>query len=1444
MGDQTINPDDNELSVEELAHLQRYLPASLLEAMVEQRTELPTRLRSQVITHLSSLLEATTTHLPESLVKQVKEHQTVGQAGGRFVQGTLLFADISGFTAMSEKLSQIGREGAEEVTAVVNRHFAVMLGILRDYKGELIRFGGDALLGMFEEGHGRYNSATQAIQAAMKMQAAMDQFAETKTSQGVFPLQMSVGVHMGRFFAAQLGTAEAMEYALFGADVNATAAIESAANAGQVLCDQGTYDAIDSELLCTAVPVSGQNDYCAIEYIDLPPLPRPDVPMETHFPLSPTLARLRRVVKQLDLLTPYMPIGLLSRLASDPSAPSLKGEHRLVANLFANVDGLGEIADTLGPGCEETIVAALNLYFTHMSQALRPYGGVVNKIDLYDHGDKLMVIFGAPVAHEDDAERAVRAAIAMQAAFVEVAALLPGQFGLPALHLQQRIGISYGYVFAGYVGSYWRHEYTVMGDQVNLAARLMSAAMPGSVIVSEQVQRRVQTAVQLEPRGAVNLKGKSQPVALFAATGLKRIPEQVRGLKGMQSPLVGRKAEWAHLVQDVEALRQGHGRIISIIGDAGVGKSRLVRDWQKMVGESEADAHRMPVRWVMGRCLSYTESVSYTPFQEILHQLLQLSTDENPDLARQHIRQTMGEWMPLDEADASLPYIANFLSIPLDEVTRERIRYLDGEALQQRTFVALRGLIAAMAVARPLLILIDDLHWMDRASLDLLEYLMPLTGQVPLMFVWLFRPEREKGCWELRRKAAKEMVEDDRYREIGLYGLNTAETQQMLLNLAPVQQWPPGVADLILNRVEGNPLYLEEVIRSLMNDGLLVKEADSDVPDGRWHFSETITSITVPDTLEGVLLARLDRLEELCRWTVQVASVVGRSFPFDVLSHTATAVTDRSVNDYLTELQLVEIIREAQRNPELVYAFIHTLMQEVSYSTLAASARREYHRQIARYLEDGRTQGWGRTESLPALIAHHAYEGEDWPRALKYQMQAGQQAQALFANQAALDHFRKALDAAEHLPNSETVKDRLPIHLTLAQLNIDTGEYDEAAVNLVQSEQLANDLGDEVALLSICRWYTRLYELRGDYAKATEWIEKGLSFASQSQSAENAQIRLLAGLIYIRQGNYDAALEQCQTVLTIAEQLGEVTVLARAYSLLGITFLRSDSSRAIENFQKAFALYQQAGHIQGQATSHNLIANACFNLGRWLEAEFHYLQAHHMFDQIGDKYNLAMADNNLGGISLNRGQFGSALIFYEEGLHILEKIGGSVWLIGVFHMNLGATYVRQSNVALARLHLDLGSDYFAQAQSRDFLPELMRHQARASKIAGELDLAREQIDESLRLARELHSRSEEGSSMRVLGQITQAQGNWAEAKHYLAQSVVILAKVGEEYELARSRHALALVLHKLGQNEEVRPLLSQSLDTFTRLEAQVDLTAVQNLLAQLDSVNDGSDAEV
>ncbi|VAW30833.1 Adenylate cyclase / Guanylate cyclase, partial [hydrothermal vent metagenome] len=805
---------DEGLTQQELAHLQKFLPANLMQSVKEALPKPPKAVLTACIKHLASLLEGTTSHLPASLVRQVRRQPEPGQTDGEFVEGTLLFADISGFTTMSEQLSQIGREGAEEVTAVVNSYFDAMLDILRAHEGQLIRFGGDALLGLFRErpsanssnladmfpelDNNDGNSATLALQAAMKMQAAMINFAETKTSQGTFPLRMSVGIKRGRFFAAQLGSIENMEYALFGADVNGTAAVESAASAGQVLIDQETYDAVGADVLLTAVPLPDDPRYLLVEYIDQPPNRIYTPPQETLYPMTSDLASLRRHITWLAAFTPYLPAGLLPRLASDPRAPSLKGEHRLVASLFANVDGLGEVVERLGDGQEEQIIVALNRYYVSMSDAIRPFGGVMNKIDLYDHGDKVLVTFGAPIAHEDDAERAVRAALAMQEALDELNKTLPSELGLPDWRLSQRIGISYSYVFAGYVGASWRHEYTVMGDEVNLAARLMSAAAESTILVNEHVRRQTETVAKLQPEGAVALKGKSQPEPIFAVTGLQATPEQSRGLNGFQAPLVGRDAERDVLQDALDQLFSGFGRIVSLIGEAGQGKSRLAYE-----------VRTEEMNWVHVRCLSFTETVSFRPFRELVRKLVGIQAEADGAHALETLVQTLQQSLSAEEAADSLPYLANFLKLPLDDTLALKVRYLDGEALQQRTFIAIRTLLMALSRIRPLIIWFDDIQWMDNASLDLLTFLLPLTAQQPIMLLLLFRPEREKGCWQLRNKLKEDYAHQ--YSEIRIEGLTREAARELLHSLVPIEAWPVDAETLILDRAEGNPLYLEEV---------------------------------------------------------------------------------------------------------------------------------------------------------------------------------------------------------------------------------------------------------------------------------------------------------------------------------------------------------------------------------------------------------------------------------------------------------------------------------------------------------------------------------------------------------------------------------------------------------------------------------------------------------
>ena len=717
--------------------------------------------------------------------------------------------------------------------------------------------------------------------------------------------------------------------------------------------------------------------------------------------------------------------------------------------------------------------------------------------------------------------------------------------------------------------------------------------------------------------------------------------------------------------------------------------------------------------------------------------------------------------------------------------------------------------------------MLEDIHWIDEASHQLIEFLLPLVNRVPLALLLVYRPERAKSRWQIREKALRDLPHCS--LEIDLHALSTDQSLTLVRNLVKLEHWPLDVQQLILERTEGNPLYVEEMIRALVDDGMLTQ-----AENGEWRMNDRVDASRLPDTLEGVMMARLDRQDEPCRWTAQVASIAGRIFSFDVLLHSLTE-NSADVNPCLLKLQQAEIVREMQRAPELIFAFHHALMQEVCYNSLLARVRRVYHCRIALYLEAKRGDG----ESNDSLIAHHAYLGQDWPRAMQYQILAAQQERRLFANQSAISHLHKALESASHLPADEIREQRLISHAALGELLTTIGQYDRAEEHLTTARQLAVEQNDNAAEARACRWLARAHELRGDYPAAFEWIQQGLQVLQGEETTEVAELRLIAGLIHTRQGNYEGALDQCQPSLRIAEALGEMTVLARATNLLGhIARLRGQSSTAIEHFVRAFELYQSAGDIHGQL-SHNQIANAYFNTGQWQPADDHYRQAREAFGLLGDVYNQAIANNNLGGIALNQGRLAEALEVYQEALNQMERIGGSLWALGVLHMNLGAVYVRRGDALTARQHLSTGQDYFERGNIRDFMPELRRHQAVVEVVAHDLNQAQAQGEQALSLARELAMRGEEGCSLRVLGEIAAAQNRLTEAENLLADSIAILTQVGDEYEIARSRLALAITQAAQNNPAKASAMLDQCIPVFERLEAALDLAAARQLQATL-----------
>ncbi len=556
----------------------------------------------------------------------------------------------------------------------------------------------------------------------------------------------------------------------------------------------------------------------------------------------------------------------LARLAAAAPAPlaaklrgaALSGERRVVTALFADVVGSTTLAEQMDA---EDWTAIMNGAFDRISSAIYHYEGTIARL----LGDALLAFFGAPLAHEDDPVRAVRAALDLLAAAQLYAAEVERRHGIP---FAMRIGINTGPVVVGAVGSDLKYEYTAMGDAVNLAARLQSAAQPMTVLISEPTYRFVAPVFDCRDLGLIEVKGKAEPVQVYEVIGPKALPERVRGLAGLASAMVGRDAELATLAAQSAALGAGRGGAAVIIGEPGLGKTRLIAEWRA------ATLAALPgVRWAEGHCLSYGQGLAYHLLIDLVRGLLEVTAaDDEPAVGAALGRLTDELFGPA--ADEVAPFLGHLLSLRLDAAAAARIQALDPQALQGSYLAALRQLIAALAARQPLVLILDDTHWADPSSAELLIKLLALTDAAPVLFAFVTRPDHDVPGWSIV-VAARQL---GRRTELALAPLSEAASRVLVSNLLEVEALPDGVRRLILSKAEGNPFFVEEVIRMLIDRGAIVREGQ------RWAAQPSIEALDIPDNLQGLLLARIDRLPEEVRRTLRVAAVIGRQFSVKVLA--------------------------------------------------------------------------------------------------------------------------------------------------------------------------------------------------------------------------------------------------------------------------------------------------------------------------------------------------------------------------------------------------------------------------------------------------------------------------------------------------------------------------------------------------------------------------------
>jgi class 3 adenylate cyclase len=557
-----------------------------------------------------------------------------------------------------------------------------------------------------------------------------------------------------------------------------------------------------------------------------------------------------------------------ARIAANAPAPlvdkmraaKLTGERKPVTALFADVVGSTTLAERMDP---EDWTQIINEAFDLMSQAVFRYEGTIAQLQ----GDAMLAFFGAPVAHEDDPERAVRAALDMVTATDQFARELQRSQGI---EFRIRAGINSGPVIVGNVGSDLRYEYTALGDAMNVAARVQSSAEPGTVVVTANTQRFIAGVFDFEDLGEKELKGKSEPVQVYRVVGVREAPGPRRGLGavGLSSPLVGRQAELAQMIDLYSVVKAGRGRVALLVGEPGIGKSRLLGEFRAAVTRGTEP------RWVEAHCVTYGRTVPYHLVLDGVRSLLELPMAATDAETRAMLHRQLSALLTADEAADVEPALASLLALPLTPSEAELLQ-LEPDRLQARYVAAVHRVLRTLAATGPVVLVCEDVHWADPSSVDVMLKLLPSLTPLSVLVLFLTRAETDAPGWRLVSHA--QATYGQALTDIRLAPLSDSDSRTLVANLLEIESLPEAVRTNILARAEGNPFFVEEVIRMFIERGAIVRNGE------RWTANEQIATVEIPETLHSLLLARIDQLPEEAKRSLRVASVIGRQFPVRVL---------------------------------------------------------------------------------------------------------------------------------------------------------------------------------------------------------------------------------------------------------------------------------------------------------------------------------------------------------------------------------------------------------------------------------------------------------------------------------------------------------------------------------------------------------------------------------
>lgn len=1348
----------------------------------------------------TSSLKTFISFIPTNIIKKILYKPSLSiLEESEWIEGAVIFSDISGFTPMSQALSNYGSRGTEEMSGILNNYLTKMSHIIYKKGGIIQKIAGDAMTILFEK---QANVSWKvplfyAVECAFGMQRLITEFRKIKTIAGEFSLEMKIGIGNGRLFTGTLGTYDfGIEPFLIGCPIENAVMSEHHAEQGEIWLHKDSMEKIKDNIKI----IKKVEDFYRISKIEYKETEEPQSIKPNHLKISLSEPQKQKIISEI---RSCVPLSIAKRI--ELGYLDFLGENRKTTILFISFEGLS-LNDA-------EFESKLKSYYSTMQKIITRYRGFLYEFESGDKGSKIIALFGSPTSTEDDEGLAVHCANAMQDAVKDIDWIV-----------SQKIGISTGSVFAGVIGTNLLSRYAVIGDRVNLAARLMSLSESNTILCDEETFINTGSNFKWEAKPPRKVKGKTGLIKTYEFKGIKKSskPSTVDEI----SYLIGREDEAKQFVQVFDKVIKNSGQIISVIGEMGMGKKSLIKEFVKFV-------KRRGMKILRADSFSYGTQIPYFEITELFRNLFNIKENDSNNTKIERINDFIDKLMPKQKD--KIPLLESVLSIELpDNEANDWAKNLDPSVRKANMIDFMSKILIEYSKQQALLIIINDLHWSNSSTLDFLNTLSKNIKDEKLLIIFSYQPFSN-----IVPESLSEIKKLDYHNNIVLNELTSEQCMDFINIKWKITNIPDNFPYIVKNNAGGNPYYVEILMNSLIKSGQLYHNKKED----SYTFSErAFEHINIPDSIHALILSQMDRVDETSKLLIKVASVVGMVFNQDIVIRIfPDKISKTTLFEKLYYLSEQGLLENEEKDGEQRFYFRNELTLETAYNNLPFTQRKALHEKTAITIEELYSD---KIDSYYDILAYHFKHTDITEKKLKYLSLAGNKARNNYANKEAVNYYEQVSKLLENEISSGSIEatsekwddigcELFDTYLILGDITKFVGEMDLSKGWLQKAESIIIKLYDEKRRYRLLQSFGEWYEFRDQYMLSLEYYSRAYKCISKQKNLMETSLSCgHLGNLYRTIGKYDIALKRYKEAASLANKAASITNCTRNIMLegrwlgnIGIIYANQGSyDKALKYYFDALKISKTVQDKLREVAWLSLIANVYVAQSKYEGALKYAYESLEVANNIGYKRSAVMTMNTIGNTYRFLGEYDRALEVHHKALDTANNIGAinqEVICMG----EIGEIYRIQERYIEAL-------DFYKKAYSKAKTLGDKYNQALWERAIGivyynspepEVKKAKQHLKNAMDTASSIGHKKLLAEIMMHLGNAYSVDGEHEEAEKYIKKGLSIAQKIKHPGLSIWGKRVLGIVLIKLGKKDEGTKILTEALKKNEELGLKKDV---------------------